>query len=590
MTWTQPTDPLNSIMLSALIAAFPIMFICWALVVRKMKGYLASIFTVIIALAIAIIAYGMPVKLALLSTAHGAMYGLFPICWIIISAVFLYNLSVKSGQFEIIKNFMAGITPDRRIQAILIAFCFGAFLEGTAGMGTPVAITAAMLAGLGFNPLYAAGLCLIANTAPVAFGGIGIPVTVASQVSGLPEMAISQMIGRTLPLLSLLIPFYLVLIMSGLKKTIEVLPAILVTGLSFSILQWFSSNFMSPMLPDVISSIGSIIALLLFLKFWKPKSVWRFKEETQDSELSVVNNTTGQILRAWSPWLILTSIIIAWGLKPVKETLDTIGMWRFGIPGLHNVILAGENSQSAISQIFRFNFLSATGTAIFITTVISIFIFNISFKTALNVLYSTLKQMKYPVLTISSVLGFAYLANNSGMSITMAKALTNTGMFFPFFSPVLGWLGVFLTGSDTSSNALFGKLQSTTASALNIDPVLTVSANASGGVTGKMISPQSIAVGAAAVGLVGKESDLFRFTFRHSFIFLLLICLITVIQAYVFKWMIPAYKIISNELISSKPDLTRGIIYLLILAAVISTLVTLVGILNRKVKASVKNT
>jgi len=590
MNWIQPSDPLNSIFLSALTAAFPIMFICWALVIRKMKGYLASLLTVIIALAIAIIAYRMPVTLALLSTAHGAMYGLFPICWIIITAVFLYNLSVKSGQFEIIKNFMATITPDRRIQAILIAFCFGAFLEGTAGMGTPVAITAAMLAGLGFNPLYAAGLCLIANTVPVAFGGIGIPVTVASQVSGLPEMAISQMIGRTLPLLSLLVPFYLVLIMSGWKKTMEVLPAILVTGISFSILQWFSSNYMSPMLPDVISSIGSIISLLLLLKFWKPKSVWRFRDETPDTVLLNVKYTPGQILKAWSPWLILTAIIIAWGLKPVKDTLDATGMWRFEVPGLHNVILGGENGQSPISQIFKFNFLSATGTAILITTIISIFVFNISFKTALSVLHSTLGQMKYPVLTISSVLGFAYLANNSGMSITMAKALTNTGIFFPFFSPVLGWLGVFLTGSDTSSNALFGKLQSTTASALDIDPVLTVSANASGGVTGKMISPQSIAVGAAAVGLVGKESDLFRFTFRHSFIFLLLICIITVLQAYVFKWLIPVYKIVSNELISSKPDLTQGLIYLLILAAVISALVTIVTILNRTVTASVKKT
>ena len=279
MNWIQETDPFNNTALSALAAAIPVFFIFWALIIKKIKGYLASLFTVSIAVLIAIIIYRMPVKLALLSSVHGAMYGFFPICWIIIAAVFLYNITVKSGQFEIIKNFMASVTSDRRLQALLIAFSFGSFLEGTAGFGTPVAITAAMMVGLGFNPLYAAGICLIANTAPVAFGGIGIPITVAAQVSGIPEMAISQMVGRTLPLLSLFVPFYLVFLMSGFKRSVEVFPAILVSGLSFAFFQWFSSNYMGPMLPDIIASLASIIGLMILLKFWKPKSIWRFKDE-----------------------------------------------------------------------------------------------------------------------------------------------------------------------------------------------------------------------------------------------------------------------------------------------------------------------
>ena len=279
MNWTQVIDPFNNIGLSALIAVVPILFIFWALIIKKMKGYKASLIATLLAILIAIFVYGMPVKLALLSTANGALYGLFPICWIVITAVFLFNITVKSGQFEIIKHFMASITSDRRLQALLIAFSFGAFLEGTAGFGAPVAITAAMLVGLGFNPLYASGICLIANTAPVAFGAIGIPITVASQVTSIPEMAISQMVGRTLPILSMMLPFYLVILMAGFKKTREVLPAILVSGISFAVMQWFTSNFLGPALPDVIAGISSILCLIIFLKFWKPKNIWRFPKE-----------------------------------------------------------------------------------------------------------------------------------------------------------------------------------------------------------------------------------------------------------------------------------------------------------------------
>lgn len=538
MPWKQVLDPLNDLSLSLLVAVVPIAFIFWALIIRKMKGYLAAVFTTLIAIGIAILIYKMPVQLALLSTAHGALYGLFPICWIIIPAVFLFNITVKSGQFEVIKYYMSSITADRRLQALLIAFSFGAFLEGTAGFGTPVAITAAMLVGLGFNPLYAAGICLIANTAPVAFGSIGIPITVASQVSGLPEMAISQMVGRTLPLLSLVLPFYLVTLMSGFAKAKEIWPAILVSGASFAFFQWFTSNYIGPALPDIIASLASIIALVVFLQFWKPKTIWRFDDEPEASFHADRQYGKAEIIKALSPFIILTITVLIWGLKPVKELLNSIGQVKVEFPGLHHMVLSGD-TELPIAQVYTFNYLSAAGTAVFLSSVVAVLVLKISWKDAVAIFIDTLKQLRFSVITITSILGFAYLVNLSGISLTMAEALAHTGWLFPFFAPLLGWLGVFITGSDTSSNALFSKLQAATARSIDVDPLITVGANVTGGVVGKMISPQSIAVAAAAGNLVGKESDLFRFTVKHSFILLILICLITLLQAYVFTWIIP---------------------------------------------------
>jgi lactate permease len=331
--------PLTAWYCSALAAAIPVLFIFWAVIIKKMKGYLASLLTLIVAILFAVLVYKMPLTLAMLSGFNGILYGLFPICWIIIGALFLYNVTVASGQFEIIKSSVASITSDRRIQAVLIAFSFGAFLEGAAGMGTPVAITAAMLAGLGFNPLYAAGLCLIANTAPVAFGAIGIPITTASQVSGLPEMAISMMVGRTLPFLSVLVPFYLTILMCGIKRSIEVLPAILVSGISFAFFQWLVSNYVSPMLPDIIAGLASIICLIILLRFWQPSSEWHFKDQQEPAAENFLSFTKGQILRAWSPFIVMTVMIVAWGLQPVKELLNTAGQIKFDIPGLKNTIM-----------------------------------------------------------------------------------------------------------------------------------------------------------------------------------------------------------------------------------------------------------
>lgn len=583
MKWTQLIDPLNNLTLSALVAAVPVFFIFWALI-KKMKGYLASLLTVILAIALAILVYGMPTKLALLSALHGALYGLFPICWIIIGAVFLFNLTVKSGQFEIIKNFMASITPDRRLQALLIAFSFGAFLEGAAGFGAPVAISAAMLVGLGFNPLYAAGICLIANTAPVAFGSVGTPIIIASRVSDIPEMAISQMVGRTLPILSVVVPFYLVVLMSGIKRTMEVIPAIIVSGVSFAFFQWLAANYFGPMLPDVLAGIASIFCLMVLLKYWKPKSTWRFSEEPQQTIETALKHKASEVFRAWSPFIIMTIFIIAWGLQPVKAALNSIGFMILDMPGLYEAILKSDGSQLVIKP-FEFNYLSAPGTALLFTAIISIPLLGVSYRQGVELYWVTLKQLRFPIITIASVVGFAFVANYSGMSITMAVALASTGVLFPFFSPILGWLGVFLTGSDTSSNALFCKLQSTSAETIGVDPVVTVSANASGGVTGKMISPQSIAIGAAAVGLVGKESDLFRFTVKHSFIMLLVICILTSLQAYVMTWIIPVYEKTGTAAAAEVYDLSRGFYYLLALAVVLGLVVSSVVLMGRKKSA-----
>jgi len=586
MPWIQTIDPLKNIPLSALVAAIPVIFIFWALI-KKMKGYITSLLALAIAIFIALLIYGMPLKLAMLSTLHGSLYGLFPISWIIISAVFLFNVTVKSGQFEVIKSFMASITPDRRLQALLIAFSFGAFLEGAAGFGAPVAISGAMLVGLGFNPLYAAGLCLIANTAPVAFGSVGTPIIMASRMSDIPELAISQMVGRTLPLLSLLIPFYLVTLMSGFKKSLEVMPAILVSGISFAFVQWFTSNYMGPMLPDILAGIASILSLLLLLKYWKPKSIWRFKEEPSLQTSVEIKYTSLQILRAWSPFIIMTLFIIAWGFQPVKDILNSIGFIKFKIPGLENAILQPDGNPLPI-KAFDFNYLSTPGTAVIFAALISIPLIGISIRESIKIFGATLKQLMFPIITIAAVVGYAFIANYAGMSITMAGALASTGVLFPFFSPILGWLGVFLTGSDTSANALFGKLQAQTADTLGFDPLVTVSANATGGVTGKMISPQSIAVGAAAVGLVGKESDLFRFTFKHSFIMLFIVCVLTCLQVYVTKWVVPVYKKINTTDISANASLNstnadQGYWYLLTLALAVGLIIISLSI-NKKSK------
>ncbi|MCY7779292.1 L-lactate permease LutP [Bacillus haynesii] len=563
MGWTQDYTPLgNSLLLSSLAALIPILYFFWALAIKRMKGHTAGVTTLLIALVLAVFVYGMPAHQAVMSASQGAVYGLLPIGWIIVTSVFLYKLTVKTGQFEIIRSSVLSITDDRRLQALLIAFSFGAFLEGAAGFGAPVAISAALLVGLGFNPLYAAGICLIANTAPVAFGAIGIPIIAVEGPTGIPAMDISKMVGRQLPFLSVFIPFYLIIIMSGFKRAWEVLPAILVSGVSFAVTQYVSSNFLGPELPDILSAIVSLIALAVFLKFWKPKTTFRFSHEkemaaaaeAQQLEHQKASYSAGQIFKAWTPFLLLTAMVSVWGIPAVKQALtghyegsnplllfinDIGGRLTFapGVPFLHNQILDG--SGKTLEALYKLDLAGSAGTAILIAAVLTKFVTGMPWKEWGAVFTDSLKELGKPILTIASVVGFAYVTNSSGMSTTLGMSLAMTGSMFAFFSPVLGWLGVFITGSDTSANLLFGSLQKVTAQSVGMEPVLSVAANSSGGVTGKMISPQSIAVACAAVGLAGKESDLLRFTLKHSLFLLFLVCMITFLQHHLFSWMIP---------------------------------------------------
>ncbi|WP_130834172.1 L-lactate permease [[Erwinia] mediterraneensis] len=548
--WQQNYDPLNNIWLSSLIAVIPIVFFFFALIKLKLKGYQAGTITVVLALLVALLLYGMPVGQALASVVYGFLYGLWPIAWIIIAAVFVYKISVKTGQFEIIRASILSITPDQRLQMLIVGFSFGAFLEGAAGFGAPVAITAALLVGLGFKPLYAAGLCLIVNTAPVAFGAMGIPIIVAGQVTGIDSFLIGQMAGRQLPFLTLIVLFWIMAIMDGWRGIKETWPAVLVAGSSFAIAQYLSSNFLGPELPDIISSLASLVCLTLFLRRWKPVRIFRFNDlsaSVVDQTLERKQYSLWQIVRAWMPFLFLTATVTIWSIPPFKALFAKGGAlsdWVFSVPvpWLNDLVarmppVVGE--ATSYPALFKLDLVSATGTAIIVAAVMSVIFLRMKPKAAAETFSETLKELAMPIYSIGMVLAFAFISNYSGLSATLALALAHTGSAFTFFSPFLGWLGVFLTGSDTSSNALFAALQATTAQQIGVSDVLLVAANTTGGVTGKMISPQSIAIACAAVGLVGKESDLFRFTVKHSLIFTCMVGIITTLQAYVLTWMIP---------------------------------------------------
>ncbi|MCS3604219.1 L-lactate permease [Buttiauxella sp. BIGb0471] len=548
--WQQVYDPAGNIWLSSLIAAIPIIFFFFALIKLRMKGYTAATITVGLALLVALFFYRMPVDRALSSVVYGFFYGLWPIAWIIIAAVFVYKISVKTGQFDIIRSSILSITPDQRLQMLIVGFSFGAFLEGAAGFGAPVAITAALLVGLGFNPLYAAGLCLIVNTAPVAFGAMGIPIIVAGQVTGLDSFQIGQMVGRQLPFLTMIVLFWIMAIMDGWRGVKETWPAVIVAGGSFAIAQYLSSNFLGPELPDIISSLVSLVCLTAFLRVWKPVRIFRFGDvgaSVTDQTLARKNYTAGQVVRAWMPFIFLTATVTLWSIPPFKALFAPGGAmadWVFNVsvPYLDKMVakmppVVAESM--AYAAVYKFDWFSATGTAILVAALISIVYLRMKPKAAIETFGETLKELALPIYSIGMVLAFAFISNYSGLSATLALALAHTGHAFTFFSPFLGWLGVFLTGSDTSSNALFAALQATTAQQIGVSDLLLVAANTTGGVTGKMISPQSIAIACAAVGLVGRESDLFRFTVKHSLIFTCMVGVITTLQAYVLTWMIP---------------------------------------------------
>lgn len=541
--WQHNYEPIGgSLGLSALVAAIPIFVLFIMLGILRKPAWMAASSALVSALLVSLFVYGMPAQMALMSTLYGAAFGLFPIAWIVFTSILLYRLAVDTGKFEIIKDSVGGLTNDRRLQAMFIAFSFGAFIEGAAGFGAPVAVSGAMLAGLGFSPFYAAGICLLANTAPVAFGSIGIPVITLANVTGMPVMPLSAMIGRLCAMISVIIPGYLIVVMAGPRRALEVLPAIVVCGVSFAGAQFYVSNYMGPELTDIISSLTCIGAMVLVLKLWKPKTIMRLDSDTE-ATLAPKKHSGKEVFMAWLPYLLLVIFVLAWGEAAIKAFIDRATTMIFEVPGLHNQIVRVPPVTSApapYAATYAFNWGSAAGTACFLAAVTTALLLRVSPKQFGGAVSATFKQLRLSMVTIASMLGLAYLMNYSGMTSTLGLALAATGGLFPFFSAVLGWLGVFLTGSDTSANALFGNLQVVTANALDLNPVLTASVNSSAGVMGKMISLQSIAVAVAATGMsTSDESKLFRFTIKHSVLLMVVMGIVSMLYAYVFPQYVP---------------------------------------------------
>ncbi|MBX9788364.1 MAG: lactate permease LctP family transporter [Pirellulales bacterium] len=565
MIWTQNYNPTGSAWLSTLLAALPLVVLLGLLGLRGWPAPRAAAAGLVAAVAVAIGVYRMPATMAGAAALYGACFGLLPIGWIVLAAVFLYNLTVAAGRFEIVKASVASLSVDRRIQAILIAFCFGAFIEGAAGFGTPVAISAALMIGAGFSPLYAAGLALLANTAPVAFGALGTPITTLARVTGIDEGLLSAMAGRQLPFFSLIVPAWMVVTMSGWRGLAGVWPAVLVSGGSFAAVQFAVANWWGPTLVDVAGGLASLVALALFLKFWQPKTVWRFPDEAiAESSMGATAGLSSsapsepaprrertysawEITSAWVPWLLLSAAVFVWGLPDARAWFDRAlgGAAVFEVPisGLHERVLrappAAPSGAEAERAILRVNWLSTTGTGILVAAILSAAWMGISPRRFVVVFWRTLVAMRWPLATIAMMLAIAYVTRYCGSDVTLGLAFTHTGALYPFFAAMLGWLGVALTGSDTSSNALFGSLQKVTAEQLGLNPVLIAAANSTGGVMGKMIDAQSIVVASAATGQSGGEGPILRFVFWHSLALAALMGLLTMLQAHWWTWMIP---------------------------------------------------
>ncbi len=553
MPWNQNYAALNgSLLLTALVVAIPIFFLFWALAVKRMKGHVAGILTLLLTILISVVVYRMPVTAALSASALGMVTGLFPIGWIILTAVFLFNLTVESGQFEVIKSSISSLSPDRRIQALLIAFSFSAFMEGVAGQGAPVAVAAAMLIGLGFPPLPAAVICLVANTPPVPFGPVGVPTMMMATVTGIPATTMARAIGIDMAFMALIIPFFMLVVMVGFKKAKEVLPAALVAGISYGATSLVISTYFGPELPAITASVVSLVCLIIFIRFWQPKTTWNFPEDAASTQATGTSYSAGQIFTAWSPFLILMVVMAIWGTPAFKTYAEKTHHWFLAVPkwpGLDGVVFKAAPivaKPTLYAASYKWQWLTAPGTAMFLSALISMVVLGISPATGGRVFLKTFKQLRFALITLSSVIGLGFLANYSGMSFTLGLAFAVlTGMAFPIFSPVIGLLGVFLTGSVTSSAALFGKLQQVTAQHLGFNPILTTSANLFGGVMGKLISPQSIAVACAAVGLVGKETDIFRKTLKYSMILLGIVMVVVLLQAFVIPWILPTAPAVS---------------------------------------------
>jgi lactate permease len=547
MSWSQIYDPLNNPVLSTICAALPIVVLLGSLAFFHIKAHWAAILGLLVALGVAVFVYGMPAGIAGRSALLGALFGLLPIGWIVLNVIFMYQLTNDTGLFDVLQKSITGVTNDRRLQLLLVSFCFGAFFEGAAGFGTPVAVTAAIMMGLGFKPLAAAGLSLIANTAPVAFGALGTPIVVLAAVTGLDLQALSGMVGRQLPFFSVLVPFWLIWAFVGFRRMIEIWPAILVAGVAFAVPQYLVSNFHGPWLVDVVAAIASMGALTLFLKVWHPQRVWlsTTREGTTVSytEAQTQRVATGfskaQVYKAWTPWVILSALVFLWGLPQIKALLNGISLLSFPIDGLHNLVVRMPpvvNKPTPEAAVYVLNWLSATGTGILIAAVIAGLVMGLSLPKMVQTYWRTLKLVRYSLLTIAAMLALGFTTKGAGLDATLGLAFAHTGWLYPFFGAMLGWLGVALTGSDTSSNVLFGNLQRITAEQLGLPPVLMAAANSSGGVMGKMIDAQSIVVASTATQWYGHEGDILRYVFFHSLALAALMGLLIMAQAYVYPF------------------------------------------------------
>ncbi len=582
MPWMQVYDPSGHWWLSTLVAALPIFVLFSLLAGLKVKPHWCAIAGAFTAMTVAILVFKMPLILAAMSFGYGVAFGLLKIAWIVLAAVYLYDISVETGQFEIMKESIAGVTPDRRLQVLLVAFCFGAFIEGAAGFGAPVAIAGAFMIGLGFRPFHAAALNLIANTAPVAWGAIGTPVHTLAAVTALPESDLNAMIGRILPFAALLVPFWLVKSMASWKDTFEVFPAILVVGASFSLTQFFWSNYVDSNLVDIMGGAVSIVVTVVFLHFWKPKKIWRFDYDQEsvalpphaagitddiggewtakefDGQLKTRSYSAAQMLKAWMPFAVLSLFVLVWGLPKVKLAMNQAttpafkvvlpdGKVRSGPPGwdvpyLHNQVYRSAPvtpKPTPEAARYDFNWLSATGSGCFLAAIVAGLLLGLSPVHLMKIFWRTLVRMRLAMVAISFMLGLGYVTRYSGLDAVLGLAFTRTGWLYPFFGTFLGWLGVALTGSDTSSNALFGSLQKITSQQLGIDPILMCAANSAGGVMGKMVDAQSITIATAATEQVGNEGIIFRYVAWHSVALGAIVGIIVMLYAYVFKAVVP---------------------------------------------------
>ena len=568
MPWIQTYDPLHSPWLSTAAAALPIVLLLAALGVFELRAHRAALLGLCAALFVAVVVFGMPVRAAMVTAVYGAAYGFLPIGWIVLNAVFLYNLTVATGQFDILRTSVGQLSSDRRIQALLVAFSFGAFIEGASGFGTPVAICSALMMGLGFSPLHAAGLSLIANTAPVAFGAIGTPILTLGVVTGIPATTLAAMAGRQLPFVSLIVPAWLIVTMSGWRGLRAVWPAVLVCGGTFALVQFAWSNFVGPELVDIAGALTSMGALALFCRIWKPADTPRddsieFGRSALASASAVgtrayANASARQALRAWTPWLLLSAAVIVWGLVPVKAFLSRgpVLSPTWSVPTLDHMVFRdypvvavpidrgrvtdpAYRAQHAEAAPYTFNWASATGTAILVAAIAAAIFLRVSLGQFVAIFFSTFRRMSAALATIMLMLAIGFVTRYGGTDATLGLAFTHTGRLYPFFATMLGWLGVALTGSDTSSNVLFGSLQKITAQQLGFNPVLIATANSTGGVMGKMIDAQSIVVSTASTAQSGQEGRILRFVFWHSVALAGIMAAIVMLQAYVFTWMIP---------------------------------------------------